>query len=189
MKYDFLGRGVSRELLRLIVLVTGILAMTACAYQPSSHVIRNLFAENVYVEVHVDRAEPENAPFVKDEMNKIVYNRFKGHIVPKDQAQSQIYITYAGSYFAPLSYKDGYVTRYRTYVNVRFDMLTKDGKISKNIRTIYEADIENSALTSNALRIEAIKKGLAKAMDEFLAYASARSAQMKKEKEHSGSAK
>jgi hypothetical protein len=156
--------------------------LTACAYQPSSHVIKNLFADSVYVEVEVDRAEPENAPFVKDEMHRIVYNRFKGHIVPKDQAESQIYMTYSGTYFRPLSYEDGYVTRYRAYTRVRFKMITKDGVINKNINAIYEADIQDSALTSSAIRIEAIRKGLEKAMDEFLAYVSARSVQKKKEK-------
>ena len=156
------------------------LLLTACAYQPSSHVIRNLFSDSVYVQVEVDRAEPENAPFVKDEMHRIVYNRFKGHIVPKDQAQSQIYITYSGTYFRPLSYQDGYVTRYRAYTRMRFRMLTKEGEIKKNINSIYEADIKDSALTSSALRIEAIRKGLEKGMDEFLAYVSARAAQQKK---------
>jgi len=157
------------------------LFLSACAYQPSSHVIKNLFSDSVYVEVEVDRAEPENAPFVKDELRRMVYNRFKGHIVPKDQAESQIYVSYSGTYFRPLSYENGYVTRYRVYTRVKFKMLTKDGVISKDINTIYEADIQESALTSSAIRIEAIRKGLEKAMDEFMAYVSARSLQKQKE--------
>ena len=155
--------------------LVALLLLTACAYQPSSHVIRNLFSDSVYVEVKVDRAEPENAPFVRDEMNRIVYTRFKGRIVPKEQAESKIYISYSGTYFRPLSYQNGYVTRCRAYTRVRFKMETKKGKIVKNIRAIYEADIQDSALTSSALRIDAIKKGLEKAMDEFIAYVSAQS--------------
>jgi len=53
-------------------------------------------------------------------------------------------------------------------------MITKKGKLSKTITTIHDADIDQSALSSSALRIEAIRKGLEKAMDEFLAYASAK---------------
>jgi len=166
-----------------IMIVMTALFLSACGYQPSSHVVKNLFeTDSVYVEVEVDRAEPENAPFVKDELRRMVYNRFKGHIVPKDQAKSQIYVSYSGTYFRPLSYENGYVTRYRVYTRVKFKMLTKDGVISKNINTIYEADIQESALTSSAIRIEAIRKGLEKAMDEFMAYVSARSLQPKKEK-------
>ncbi len=172
-----------RSVMKFILSGVAVL-LTACAYQPSSHVIKNLFSDSVYVEVEVDRAEPENAPFVKDEMHRIVYNRFKGHIAPKDQAESQIYIAYSGTYFQPLSYTDGYVTRYRAYTHMRFRMITKDGEIKKNIDAIYEADIKDSALTSSALRIEAIKKGLEKGLDQFLAYVSARSMHMKaKEKQ------
>ena len=74
----------------------------------------------------------------------------------------------------PLAYKDGYVTRYRVNVRVKFDMITKEGKIEKNISSIVETDIQASALTSSALRTEAIRKGLEKALDEFLAYVSAK---------------
>ena len=154
--------------------VSMVLLVSACGYKPSSHAIKNIFADRVYVEVLVDRAEPENAPFVKDEMNRLVYTRFKGRIVAKEQAQSQIRISYAGSTFTPLAYEDGYVTRYRANIRVKFDMVTKEGKIKKNISSVVESDIQESSLISSTLRIEAIRKGLGKALDEFLAYVSAK---------------
>ena len=150
------------------------LLLVSCGYKPSSHAIKNVFTDSVYVEVVVDRAEPENAPFIKDELNRMVYTRFKGRVVPKAQAQSQLRVSYTGSTFTPLSYEDGYVTRYRVNVKVRFDMVTKQGKLSKNINTVYESDIQASSLYSSALRTEAIRKGLEKALDEFLAYVSAK---------------
>ena len=136
--------------------------------------IQNVFSDTVYVEVMVDRVEPENAPFLKDEMNRLVYTRFKGRVVAKEQAQSQIRLSYAGSTFSPLSYRDGYITRYRANVRVKFDMVNKEGKVSKTISSIVESDIQESSLDSNVLRTEAIRKGLAKALDEFLAYVSAK---------------
>ena len=151
-----------------------LLMITACGYKPSSHAIKNIFSDTVYVEVVVDRAEPENAPFLKDELNRIVYTRFKGRVVPKAQAQSQLRVVYAGSTFTPLSYNEGYVTRYRVNVRVHFAMVTKQGKLTKNIHTVYESDIQASSLSSSALRTEAIRKGLEKALDEFLAYVSAK---------------
>lgn len=154
--------------------VSMALFVSACGYKPSSHMIKHVFSDTVYVEVLVDRAEPENAPFLKDEMNRMVYTRFKGRSVPKEQAQNQIRISYAGSTFIPLAYNDGYITRYRVIVRVKFDMITKEGKIQKNISSIVETDIQASALTSSALRTDAIRRGLAKALDEFLAYASAK---------------
>jgi len=154
--------------------VSAVLLINSCGYKPSSHMIKHIFSDTVYVEVRVDRAEPENAPFVKDEMNRLVYMRFKGRIVAKEKAQSQIRLSYAGSTFIPLAYKDGFVTRYRANVRVNFDMVTKEGKINKTISSIVESDIRASSLNSSTLRTEAIRKGLGKAMDEFLAYVSAK---------------
>ena len=151
-----------------------VLLLVSCGYKPSSHLIRNVFSENIYVEVIVDSAEPENASFVKDEMNRLIYTRFKGRVTSKEQAESQIRISYAGSSFLPLAYEDGYVTRYRATIKVHFDMVGKKGSFSKNIASIVESDIHASSLTSSALRTEAIRIGLAKTLDEFLAYASAK---------------
>jgi hypothetical protein len=159
----------------LLPAIMTMVMISACGYKPSSHMIKKTFADTVYVEVMVDRAEPENAPFVKDEMNRLVYTRFKGRVVPKNQAESQIHIAYSGSTFTPLAYEEGYVTRYRANIRVHFDMITKKGRMKKNISTIFESDIQASSLTSSTLRTEAIRKGLEKALDEFLAYVSARS--------------
>jgi len=159
---------------KIVILSVSIFIFTACGYKPSSHMIKNIFADTVFVEVIVDRVEPENAPFVKDEMNRLVYTRFKGRVTSKEKAESKIRITYSGSTFTPLSYEDGYVTRYSANIRVRFDMLTKDGKVKKNINAIHEADIQASSLSSSTLRTEAIRKGLEKALDEFLAYVSAK---------------
>ena len=148
--------------------------LTACGYKPSSQVIQNVFSDKVYIKVYVDRVEPENAPFVRDEMNRIVYTRFKGRVVSKEEAQSQIYVTYSGSTFVPLAYANGYVTRYMVNVRMHFEMLTKEGRVTKDITSMVESDIEASSLASSAIKIEALRKGLEKAMDEFLAYASAK---------------
>jgi len=149
-----------------------LLILTAYGYKPSSYYAQNLFDKNVYVEVVVDSADPENAPFIKDELNRMVYNHFGGRIVPKSQADSQIIVHYSGSRFVPLAYENGYIVRYRADVRVYFDMITKHGKISKSIHAVQDSDIQPSSYFSSALRIEAIRKGLEKALDQFLAYAS-----------------
>ncbi|GIU00909.1 lipoprotein [Sulfurovum sp. TSL6] len=163
-----------RTIVKFWMSVSMVLLVSACGYKPSSHMIQNVFSDTVYVEVIVDRAEPENAPFIKDEMSRLVYTRFKGRVVSKAQAESQIRLSYAGSTFTPLSYKEGYVTRYRANTRVKFDMVTKEGKVSKTISSIVDSEIQESSLTSSALRTEAIRIGLGKALDEFLAYVSAK---------------
>lgn len=163
-----------KHIFKFCLTVGTVMVLTACGYKPSSHMIKNVFSDTVYVEVKVDRAEPENAPFLKDEMSRLVYTRFKGNVVSKAEAQSQIRLSYEGSTFTPLAYKDGYVTRYLANIKVKFDMVNKEGKVSKTISSIVESDISESSLTSTALRIEAIRLGLAKGLDEFLAYVSAK---------------
>jgi hypothetical protein len=157
--------------------VFGILLfiITACGYKPSSHAIKKVFDESIYVDVVVDRAEPENAPYIKDEINRIVYKRFKGKVTSDPHAKSRLRISYNGSTFRPLSYdSDGYITRYRALIKVKFDMVTKQGKMSKRIVAVHESDIQESSLHSSALRTEAITIGVSKALDEFLAYVSAK---------------
>ncbi|MEY3001868.1 MAG: hypothetical protein RLZZ428_243 [Pseudomonadota bacterium] len=162
--------------IKFIITALSISLFVGCGYKPSSHMIQNIFYDNVYVEVVVDRVEPENAPFVKDEMNKLVYKRFKGHVVSKDAAQSEIKISYSGSTFTPIAFKDGYITRYQAVIRATFYLVTKQGHVDKTITSIVEADIQATTLNSSFLRTEAIRKGLAKALDQFLAYASAKGA-------------
>ena len=135
---------------------------TSCGYKASSTLINNIFDETIYVEVEVDKAEPENAPFLKDEMNRIVYTRFKGRVASKEEAKSQIKLSYKGSSFTPLAYENGYVTHYRANIRVHFDLLTKKGRTSKDISSVVDADIQASSLASSTLRTQAIRKGLQK---------------------------
>jgi hypothetical protein len=166
---------------KLLFLLVAVL-MTSCGYKPSSHYIKHMFEDAIYVEVEVDAAEPENAPFVKDEMNRLVYTRFKGRVVKKEDAKNCIKVSYRGSRFRGVSFEDGYVTRYRADISVEFTMLIKDGKVSKSIRARHEDDIAASSLESSALRTEAIRKGLEKALDQFLAYASVKGIMIAEEK-------
>jgi hypothetical protein len=165
----------------LFTLLT-VLLLAGCGYKPSSHAIKNVFAETVSVNVNVDRAEPENAPYIKDEIIRMVHTRFHGRVAPKAEAQSHLNVSYNGSTFTALSYENGYVTRYRVTVKVRFDMVTKKGKEHKVITAVHEADIKASSLQSSTLKSEAISQGVKKALDEFLAYVSAKGMQSEKAK-------
>ena len=160
--------------MRWILLSIVALIVVGCGYKPSSQAIKEHLLDTVFVVVKVDRAEPENAPFVKDELHRMVYTRFKGRIAPKALAQSRLYVSYEGSSFTPLSYQDGYVVRYRVNIKVSFELRTKQGQIKKRISTVYESDIQASSLYSSTLRTEAIRKGLSKALDEFFAFVSAK---------------
>jgi len=157
---------------KLFLFFIVILFFTGCGYKPSSYAIATVFDDAIFVEVEVSGAEPENAPFVKDELNRMIYLRFKGRVASKEEAKNYIKVRYEGSDFTPLAYKDGYITHYRINVRVYFDMLTKEGKSTKTITAFVDRDIQSSSLTFSTLRTQAIKIGLEKALDEFFAYVS-----------------
>lgn len=161
----------------LLIINFSLFIILGCGYKPSSQYIQNVFSDSVYVEVKVSHKEPENAVAVEDALRRMIITRFKGNLVSKEQAESIIVASYEGSTFSPMSYDvNGYITRYRANVRVKFDMVTKKGKLSRTITSMVESDIQASSLLSSNLRIEAIRKGLAKALDQFLAYASAQGA-------------
>jgi hypothetical protein len=57
-----------------------------------------------------------------------------------------------------------------------FQATTPKGKFSKTITTFVEADITASSSLSSGLRIKAIRTGMEKALDEFLAYVASKGA-------------
>ena len=165
MKKKSLGRNI--PLLVIIVLFM----MTGCGYKPSSQYIKNVFDDTVYVNVTVSPAEPENAAYVKDALHRMIITRFGGQVVPKAQAESVISASYEGTSFTPIGYdSNGYITRYRANVRVKFVIATKKKRFSRSISSKVEENISASSTLSSSLRIEAIRVGMAKALDQFLAY-------------------
>lgn len=166
-----------------LLAIIALFVMGGCGYKPSSHYIKNVFDDTVYVEVIVSRSEPENAAYVKDALNRMIIARFGGKVVPKAQAESTIIASYNGTTFIPIGYdSNGYITRYRAIVRVKFDIkTTKTGSFSRSITGIVEENIGASSTLSSNLRIEAIRSGMARALDQFLAYVSSQGALKEKD--------
>jgi hypothetical protein len=127
--------------------------------------------KKIFIDVIVDKIEPQSAIYIKDEMRRVIYTRFHSQIVPKDIADSKILIS-SGSTITPLSFdNNGFVTKYRINLRIKFSVDSNIiGKFSKTIHTTYESDIEESGKNQSELRAEAIENGLSSAIDEFVAY-------------------
>ncbi|MDD5360052.1 MAG: LPS assembly lipoprotein LptE [Sulfurovaceae bacterium] len=163
------------KFVKFFISVSLISIIVGCGYQPSSKYVRNVFDESVYVEVKVDPAEPENAPYLTDELRKIIIQRFNGKVAPKNEAKNSIIATYKGTRFVPIAYdKSGYITRYATIVKVEFDLIDKNGKnFHKTITATTQEGVSENALYNSTSRILSIKLGLQKASDEFISFISA----------------
>jgi hypothetical protein len=160
---------------KLITLVGLSLLFTACGYKPSSHYTKKIVGERVYTEVEVSLSDPENAVLIKDALNKALFSRLKSKATRKSRADSSIYVAYDNIRFVPLQYdKNGYVVHYQAYITLGFTFKKKDIIEKKQIVGRYDFPIRPSAIISNDLRFKAIEQGSIKALDQFIAYLSAK---------------
>ncbi|KIM08225.1 MAG: hypothetical protein KU38_09980 [Sulfurovum sp. FS08-3] len=157
--------------MRSVIILLLIVLVASCGYKPTAHYTHKVLGKDIYIDVMVDRMEPESSVYIKDKLATIIYQRFHGRLSPKATAQSTIEVSY-GSTITPLSYDaNGFVTKYRINLAMTFNVKSKiRGNFVKRIDTSYESDIEQSGKNQSALRIEAIKEGATIALDEFVAY-------------------
>ena len=158
--------------MKKILLTLSFLLLVSCGYKPSAHYIKNVIEGSVYVSIIVDAKEPENAAYIKEALHQMVLTRFKGSLASKETAQNFIIASYEGTSFTPISYTNGYITRYRAEIKMEFELKGVKMNFKRKIDAEVEENINASSRLSSALRIEAIKRGMAKALDQFLAYAS-----------------
>jgi len=158
--------------MKKILLTLSFLLLVSCGYKPSAHYIKNVIDGSVYVSIIVDAKEPENAAYIKEALHQMVLTRFKGSLASKETAQNFIIASYEGTSFTPISYTNGYITRYRAEIKMEFELKGVKMNFKRKIDAEVEENINASSRLSSALRIEAIKRGMAKALDQFLAYAS-----------------
>ena len=160
---------------KLFSLIVAILLLTACGYKPSSQYTKPIIGEKVYTEVEVSLSDPENAVLIKDALNKALYTRLKSKATRKKHADSSMYVAYKNIRFIPIQYnKNGYVVHYQAHITLVFTFVK--GKVTEQRQIIgrYEFPIRPSAIISNDLRFKAIEQGSIKALDQFIAYLSAK---------------
>ena len=159
----------------LFTLTVAILLLTACGYKPSSQHAQQIIGEKVYTEVEVSLSDPENAVLVKDALTRALYTRLKGKSARKKDADSRIYVAYKDIRFIPLQYNhDGFVVHYQAHITLDFRFVKGEKEEHREIAGRYEFPIRPSAIISNDLRFKAIEQGSIKALDQFIAYLSAK---------------
>ncbi len=151
-----------------------VLLFTGCGYQPSVNYTKKVFDGSVFVEVDINRIEPENASFLMDELRRIVVSRFGNSVSAKEEAKNKIKAVYEKIEFVPIAYDQyGYVTSYKTVVIVEFVLTDKNGKsFAKKISVSTFDSSSVSSLQATYLKQKAIKRALEQATDEFVSYVS-----------------
>jgi len=163
--------------MRTLLLLVGILFLVGCGYKPSAHFIKKIFDGPIFVEVVVSPKEPENAATLKDDLHRMVLRRFKGELTDDSNAKNKIVASYGGTSFEPVGYDgNGYITRYKVAVTIAFTLITPKGRFDKAITAYREKDIQGSSQFISTVRTEAIREGMESAIDEFMAFVSAKGA-------------
>jgi outer membrane lipopolysaccharide assembly protein LptE/RlpB len=159
-------------MLKKLTLSLFVLLFAGCGYQPSINYTKKVFDTPVFVEVTIDRIEPENAPFLTDELRRIVVSRFGHKVSTKEEATNKIKAIYKNIEFIPLAYDiNGYTTTYKTIATIDFALTDKNGKsYSKKITASTYDSASTSSLQSTTLKQLAIKRVLEQATDEFVSY-------------------
>ncbi|MCH9814012.1 MAG: hypothetical protein K0U47_08740 [Epsilonproteobacteria bacterium] len=143
--------------------------MVSCGYKPTSHYTQQVLGEKVYTEVTISLEDPENSVLIKDAVNEAIVNQFHADIVPKDQADSKLYVTLKSVSFVPIQYdKNGYVIAYKTYVGMRTDYIDIHNKRRViNTNGDFDFPIESNSIISDGKRFEAIRFASEKAFDSL----------------------
>jgi len=162
--------------IKLLVMSTlALLVLTACGYKPSAQFAKKVIGEKVYTDVDVSLANPENAVLTKDGLNRALQTRLKTIVTRKKDADSMIGVRYESIRFIPLQYdQNGYVVHYQVAMTLNFTF-EKDGHHEER-RTIgrYEFPILPTAIIAYDVQLRAIEQSSQKALDQFIAYISAR---------------
>lgn len=162
--------------MKKFIITLSLMLLSSCGYKPTSHSIQNILGKTIYVNVIIDKIEPDSSIYIKNLMSKVIYRRFHSRVSDKSIADSQIIISYGGSNLTPLKYdRNGFVRKYTITLPITFKVKTKNGvNFTKNIRTKYESDTYEVGKNQSYLRAEAIENAMKIAIDEFIAYLSKR---------------
>ncbi len=163
------------DIYKLLFSLYIVLLVTACGYRPSAQFAKKVIGERVYTNVDVSLADPENAVLTKDGLNRALQTRLKSIVTRKRDADSMIGVQYAGVQFVPLQYnKNGYVVQYQVVMRLKFTFIKGENREEHFTIGRYEFPIAPTAIIANDLRVKAIEKSSEKALDQFIAYLSAK---------------
>lgn len=154
-----------------LIIVYGLLfTFTGCGYKPSSYYAKGAIEGKVFVDVVLNIKSSNNATYIKDEVNKMVLNRFKGELTDdKKSADSIILINLKSiSHSAIVTDSDGYIKTYRATVNAAVTYRSKDDDFkSVSFSDYHDYSIDSSSVISTSKKNEAVRIASMKAISNL----------------------
>lgn len=162
--------------------ILAIMMFSGCGYTSAAHYARSVVGDSVSTEVMISMEDPQNTVIIKDAVDTAVITKFRTSLTSKNTSQTHLKIKIASVTFSPLRYDtNGYVTTYRTTVNMNIQRIKGDKIHTYNTSGMYDFDIEPNAIISDQARFTAISLSSQKAIDAFIAQIAAEGSNPPKE--------
>lgn len=164
---------------KIFIIIFAMFFLTSCGYVPSARYAKTVLSDKIYIDVIMDRKDPQNIVLIKDALIAAMVDRFGSNVVSKSEADSTIIASLNSVVFLPVAYdKNGYVVSYRAVVTLKIDFELKNRqKDSLTTKGDYDFPIIADSVISDTKRFEAIKAASIDAIDEFIAVVSIRGLQ------------
>lgn len=162
--------------------IIAVMMFTGCGYVSAAHYAQSVVGESVSTEVLISMEDPQNTVIIKDAVDTAVITKFRTTLTSKSASQTHLKIKISSVGFSPLRYDtNGYVTTYRTTVNMHIDRTTQEKLHGYNVSGMYDFDIQPNAIISDQARFNAISLSAQKAIDAFIAQIAAEGSNPPKE--------
>ena len=163
-------------MLKFLITFFILFFFNACGYRPAIQYTKATLGNSVYVNVSISRKDPRNSVLITDAVNESVITRFGVKLSQNQKADSKIFIRIGSISFSPILYnKRGYITAYKTKLELKVRYISKKGK-SESFSTFGEYDfavLQRDDLTTNSVisnenRFKAIKFASLDALNELV---------------------
>lgn len=143
------------------------LLISGCGYKPSTSYAKGAIKGKTFVDVILNIQDSTTSIYIKDQINKMVINRFNSTLTNKKElAQSVILINLRSiSHTAIETSITGYAKTYRTTVNASVSYKNEKTKFKTiSVSDFHDYSIDENSVLSTAKKNEAVKIASMKAI-------------------------
>lgn len=163
--------------MKTVISVFFIFTFVACGYKPSAKYSREIVGQKVSTEVVISARDPENSVIIKDAVDAAIIEVFHSSVTSRANSKTHLKIKVSNPSYTPIQYNlQGYVTGYRTTINLNIVRYHDGISKSYSAKGTYDFSIQPNAIISDQERFKAINFGAQKAIRSFLAKISAEGA-------------
>jgi hypothetical protein len=148
-----------------------VLLFVSCGYKPIAYyATQNI--KSVYIHIKIDPNYPDNFIVSKNKIISLLKDKFHIKVVNnKSLSNTQINMQISKINFEPIEYKNAFISKYRTLVEVKFIYFIKNKKYIKVLKSKYDFVSQEDTLYSRLLvdeKVLSVNQATLIAIDNFI---------------------